>query len=101
MSDNLSANTKSIHEIQRNNDRLKNFNEDFLKCEFCKKSFTQAGSLRRHIKTIHKGHKDFKCDTCRKSFTQASILRTHIKTIHEGCKDFKCDTCGKLFAQAG
>ena len=65
------------------------------------KSFTEAGSLKKHIKTIHEGHTDFKCDSCGKSFTQAGTLRIHIKTIHEGHKDFKCDSCGKSFTQAG
>ena len=33
------------------------------------KSFTQACNLRKHIKTIHEGHKDYKCEFCEKSFS--------------------------------
>ena len=36
----------------------------------------------KHIKTVHKGHKDFKCDSCGKSFTQAGNLGRHIKNVH-------------------
>ena len=52
--------------------RWKNF-----KCNSCVKSFTQAGNLRVHIKTVHEGHtSDYKCDSCDK-----------------GHKDHKCDSC--------
>ena len=50
--------------------------------------------LRGHIKTIHKGKK-FKCNSCGKSFTQAGNLRVHIKTVHECHSDFECDSCDK------
>ena len=39
-------------------------NEDF-KCETCKKSFSSAGNLKKHIHIIHQGHKDYKCESCR------------------------------------
>ena len=48
--------------------------------------------MRRHIKTVHEGHKDFKCKSCIKPFTLAGCLRAHIKNIHKGHKDFKCDS---------
>ena len=35
----------------------------------CGKLFSYAGNMRRHIKTVHEGDKDFKCDSCEKSFT--------------------------------
>ena len=31
-----------------------------LKCESCGKSFSQAGDLKKHIHTIHEGHKNYK-----------------------------------------
>ena len=89
MSDNLSANTKSIHEIRRNNGRLKNIHEDFLKCEFCNKIFTQAGSLRRHIKTIHKGHKDFQWRPTKLETTGVTLnYETLISRLFETFRDF-------------
>ena len=39
--------------------------------------------MRRHIKTVHEGHKDFKCKSCEKSFTSAGSVRGHIKNIHK------------------
>ena len=55
-------------------------------CGSCGKTFTVAGSLKKHIYTIHEGHKDHKCNTCGKSFSRAYDLKTHIHKIHEGHK---------------
>ena len=52
-----------------------------FKCDSCAKSFTQSNNLTRHIKTIHKGHKDYKCDSCGKSFAQPGVLRRHTITV--------------------
>ena len=41
------------------------------KCDSCSQSFTQSGSLNKHIYTVHGGHKDFKCQFCGKSFLRA------------------------------
>ena len=60
---------------------VKNGHKDF-KCEYCGKSFTDAGALKKHIKCIHEGRKDFKCDSCGKTFSQSSNLRTHEKKVH-------------------
>ena len=71
------------------------------KCEACGKSYSTAQYLKEHIHTVHDGHKDYKCDSCGKSFPHAGYLKKHIRTIHEGRKDHKCESCGKYFAQAG
>ena len=39
------------------------------KCESCGKSFSQVGTLNRHIDSIHEDHKDHNCESCGKSFT--------------------------------
>ena len=67
------------------------------KCESCGKSFSQKMNLKRHIHTVHEGHKDYKCESCGKSFSGAQYLKKHIHTIHEGNKDNKCESCGKFF----
>ena len=37
------------------------YKDHIHKCKSCGKSFSQAGKLKRHIHTIHEGHKDHKC----------------------------------------
>ena len=44
--------------------------------------FTAAGNLKRHIKSIHDGHKDQNCDICSKSFSTKPQLTKHIKGAH-------------------
>ena len=63
----------------------------FIICDH--KSFYQAGDLKKHIKTVHEGHKDHKCGSCSKSYFQAGDLKIHIKTVHKGHKDHKCESC--------
>ena len=53
------------------------------KCEPCGKDFSRAHSLKKHIYTIHEGHKDYKCESCGISFSQAGSLKKHMLTIHK------------------
>ena len=48
--------------------------------------FTQADFLRRH-KIIHEGQKDFKCNSCGKLFTHVGDMKRHIKTVCKGHND--------------
>ena len=57
--------------------------ENFKKCDSCGKPFTKSGDLKKHIKTIHEGQRNYKCDFCGKSFTQSGRLKRHIKALHE------------------
>ncbi|XP_056155563.1 myoneurin-like isoform X2 [Lampris incognitus] len=66
-------------------------------CSECNKVFTEASSLRRHMK-IHRGLKPFKCIFCSKTFRQGTQLKTHLR-IHTGEKPFSCTHCEKCFAQ--
>ena len=70
------------------------------KCEYCGKSFTHAHHLKRHIHIVHEEHKDYKCEYCSKAFALEQNLKKHIHTIHDGFKDHKCESCGKLFSRA-
>ena len=60
------------------------------KCNSCEKSFSEAGTLKRHVKSAHV------CKHCEKWFTEKECLKKHIKTIHEGRKE-KCHKCEKSF----
>ena len=57
------------------------------KCNTCSKIFTRQNNLKRHINTIHEGHKDYICGSCDKSFSQAGNLAQHISTFHAVEKD--------------
>ena len=47
--------------------------------------------LFMHIKTVQEGEKDFTCESCEKSFTQADSLRGHIRNIYKGHKSKNTD----------
>ena len=54
---------------------------------------SNKGKKEIKLKSVHKEPKVHKCDPCGKLFTATSSLRRHIKIIHEGRKDFNCDSC--------
>ena len=57
------------------------------KCISCGKLFSQAGSLKKHINSVHNGQKDHKCDSCEKAFSTAQTLTKHIESVHNDQKD--------------
>ena len=52
------------------------------KCQACGKLFKEAQCLKRHIYTIHEGHKDYKCESCGKSYSDEQNLKKYIYTAH-------------------
>ena len=52
-------------------------------CESCRKSFSRAQTLKKHIHIVHEGHKDHKCEFCGKSFSLRQNLKKHINKIHK------------------
>ena len=68
------------------------------KCELCNKTFSHAGHLNRHIKTVHEKLKNYKCDFCDKAFGQPKNLSIHINGVHNKVKNYKCDQCDKAFS---
>ena len=72
------AKLKNLHE---------QFGSVFYKCDICYNCFENNINLSlRHMKTVHEGDEDFKCESSEKSFTQANSLRGHIKNIRKGHK---------------
>ena len=65
--------------------------EKSKKCKQCDYASSQAGDLRRHLKT-QSGEKSNKCNQCDYAFSQAGHLRQHMKT-HSGGKSNKCNQC--------
>nr|CAD7432076.1 unnamed protein product [Timema monikensis] len=65
-------------------------------CQHCGKRLGQFGTLKRHIRVVHEGIKDFVCELCQRSFT-AKVSLTNHKRIHTGEKPFLCELCGKGF----
>lgn len=63
----------------------------------CDKAYTEAGSLKRHINSAHRGI-THTCPDCGKKFTESSSLANHTKSAHQG-KTWPClfDDCDKEF----
>ena len=59
------------------------------KCNQCDYASSEAGDLRKHLKT-HSGEKPNKCNQCDFASAQASNLRRHFNT-HSGEKSNKCN----------
>ena len=66
--------------------------------EECGRSFTRENSLKKHIHTVHEGHKDYNCESCGKSFSRSNSLNRHFHTIHKDGKDQRHNSCDKLFS---
>ena len=49
-----------------------------------KNPFSTANYMKIHINTIHNDEKDHKCDSCGKSFSQSGSLKTRINSVHNG-----------------
>ena len=47
----------------------------------CYKTFGRNARLANHIRIKHEGQSNNKCDSCEKSFTEPGSLSKHIKTV--------------------
>lgn len=76
--------TSCVKTVSTSNSMIKHINAGLNrdhKCEYCGKVFSEAGSLRHHVETVHEECKEHKCSSCGKSFSTSRNLKTHIK-IH-------------------
>lgn len=79
--------------------KVKHENEVIHLCQTCGQSFTQAGSLRNHIRNIHeKNNYIYQCEKCPMVFRVPSHLRNH-QAVHTTEYNFKCEHqgCTKVF----
>ena len=53
--------------------------------------------MKRHIKIVHGGEKNFKCMICDKMFGYDQGLKDHITIIHEMKGKYQCTQCAKGF----
>ncbi|KAI8900933.1 hypothetical protein BC833DRAFT_579755 [Globomyces pollinis-pini] len=71
-------------------------------CSFdgCRKGYTRACSLKKHIKTIHENLKPFECEykDCEQKFARKHDLKRHLQT-HTGERTFGCRHCPKRFSR--
>jgi len=54
-----------------------------IQCKHCDKSFTQSGTLNRHVKTLHDGVR-YRCTSCGYSSTSPQYLKQHSAKMHSG-----------------
>lgn len=69
----------------------------------CDISFLAEGSVKKHVKNVHLGRRDFSCgvDECDARYTTSFSRKMHELTVHGG-RRFACDVagCEKKFTQS-
>ena len=74
------------------------------KCEYCGKRFPNNGNVRRHIRTVHNGERNYQCSQCERKFQQKSSLERHTGSHERGFSwkagegSYTCDLCDKAFS---
>ena len=70
-----------------------------MSCKMFTKTFTNEGSIFKHMKLDHEDKKMYNCEQCRKLFGNRGTLKTHV-LIHTGEKLHKCTQCNYSANQA-
>ena len=77
--------------------------ENIFQCEMCHKHFGGKHSLRKHIRILHLGVKNFHCQICEISFGTSNELKSHVRKKHpkdgEVPEIFYCDQCTKQYTE--
>ena len=86
---------RSAHENNKGVQHSQNENVRY-NCEKCGKSFSENGTLNKHIKSIHEDVQ-YNCEKCDKSFSDKSNLKRHIQSVHENVR-YNCEKCDKSYS---
>ena len=73
-----------------------------FQCQICRKFYASKKGLLRHT-TTHNEIKPFDCKLCGKHFTQAGSVKLHMRMhadTEEDRKPFQCTICNKRLAHA-
>ncbi|KAL4624607.1 zinc finger protein 521-like [Arapaima gigas] len=69
-----------------------------FRCTFCSRLFKHKRSRDRHVK-LHTGDRKFHCRDCGAAFSRSDHLKIHMKT-HDSGKPHKCAVCQRAFQSA-
>jgi hypothetical protein len=52
-------------------------------CRHCDATFTESGSLKRHLSSVHLGLKPHECEWCEAAYTRLQNLKAHMAAAHQ------------------
>lgn len=71
-------------------------------CNYCPKTFTQSGQLKRHVNS-HLNIRNYECPVsgCERTFVDPSSVTKHLVVHNKDDRKFQCSLCGARFNRLG
>ncbi len=92
--------TKKVNDeespVQPKRKRSEDSTANCVLCEFCLKSFANAGKLKTHVEMTHPEACKFTCSHCNRRFLEEGQMVSHGIRAHR-LFERKCDECGQIF----